>query len=49
MDTRYADAIVVFEEAVSSACEKANRAGVTDKELVEELRRLASALEKELK
>jgi hypothetical protein len=46
MDTRYADAMVAFEDAVSSACARANTAGVTDKELAEELRRIASDLEK---
>jgi hypothetical protein len=45
MDTRYADAMIAFEDAVSSACAMANSAGITDEELAEELRRIASILE----
>jgi hypothetical protein len=45
MDTRYADAMVALEDAISSAASRAEHAGLTDKEVADELRRIADQLD----
>jgi hypothetical protein len=45
MDTRYADAVNALEDAIASAASRAERAGLTDKEIADELRRFAGQLD----
>ena len=45
MDTRYADAMVALEDAISSAASRADRAGLTDKDIAGELRRIADQID----
>jgi hypothetical protein len=45
MDPRYADAMVALEDAVSDACYRAERMGLTNEEIAGELRRIADQLD----
>lgn len=45
MDTQYADAIIALEEAIASATFRAERSGLTEKEIADELRRTADQLD----
>jgi hypothetical protein len=47
MNTDYADAINRLTDEISTALARGERAGLTDKEMAQELRRLAEELENE--